>query len=206
MHPRSPPFLRVAYPIGVALIALLRATPVGARRPRLVLAGGGLLCAGYLALLVTMRDLAVARALARPDDERSVRHGTGAAPRLVMCSPAIADPFHWGLCFEDGDWVRWRTVGLDGAVTDDSDGEPLLRPFDDPLVKAAMRSDEAAPWRDFVRVPWGWVERHPDGSARVGLADARYQRSRGKAWAAVEVEFGADEVKRLMEGAGADSR
>jgi inner membrane protein len=205
-HHRAPLHVRVAYPIGVALIALLRVMEVGSRRPRIVLAGGGLLCAGYLALLVACRDVAVGRALERrPDDERSALHGLGAAPRLVMRSPASADPFHWGLCFEDGEYVRWRTVGVDGAVVPAAVGAPLLRPFDDPLVKVVLRSEAAAPWRYFVRVPWGWVERHADGSARVGLADARFQQSRGRDWASVEVDLTADEVKRAMESGG-DSR
>lgn len=202
---RSPEHLRVAFPIGVALIAAIRKSGVGVRRPQLVLEGGGLLVAGYLGLLLSCRTVAIERASARPDRALSSLQVDGAAPRLAMCSPAIADPFHWGLCFEGGSWVVWRTVGLDGADVPDTNAAdlPLFQPFDDPLVKAAMRSDAAAPWRDFTRVPWGWVERHSDGSARVGLSDARYQRLPGKGWCSVEIDFTADEVKQVMESDGA---
>ena len=201
-HHRSPQHLRIAFPIGVALIALMRARGVGLRRPQLVLAGSGLLVAGYLGLLAICRTVAVDHALARIEGEPLALASLGAAPRLVMTSPAIADPFHWELCFEGDARVVWRTVGLDGAGVagaDDHD-DPLLQPFDDPLVKEAMRSDAAAAWRDFARVPWAWVERHADGSARVGLSDARYQRRRGEGWCMVEVRLAAEQVKRIMEG------
>ena len=201
-HTRSPQHLRVAYPIGVALLALLRAKRVGGRRPEVVLGAGALACAGYVALLVACRGFAVDHALGRPDDARAALHDLGAAPRLVMRSPAIADPFHWELCFETDDRIRWRTVGLDGAVTSAMEGESLSRPFDDPLVQSVVQSDAASAWRWFVRVPWGWVERHRDGSAHVGFSDARYQRAQGREWCSVEVDLTADEVKRIMEQRG----
>jgi inner membrane protein len=205
-HHLSPQHLRVAFPVGVVLLALLRKGGVGVRRPQFVLAGGALLVAGYLGLLLGCRTLAVDHAMARPDPALSSLQSGGAAPRLAMCSPAIADPFHWSLCFEGGSQVVWRTVGLDGAEVAGGDalgdGAPLLQPFDDPLVKAVSRSDAAAPWRDFARVPWGWVERWPDGSARVGLSDARYQRTHGRGWCTVEVDLTAAEVTRIMESGG----
>lgn len=202
---RSPQHLRVAFPIGVATIALMRVSGVGLRRPRLVLAGGGLLAAGYLGLLFACRTVAVEHTFAQVDGGRPALHALGTAPRLAMSSPAVADPFHWGLCFAGDSKVLWRTVGLDGAEVAgaDDDGVPLLQPFDDPLVQLAMRSGAATAWRDFTRVPWAWVERHPDGSARVGLSDARYQRIRGPGWCTVLIEFTAEEVKRVMASGGA---
>jgi inner membrane protein len=202
---RSPQHLRVAFPIGVALIALMRAAGVGVRRPQFVLAGGGLLAAGYLGVLFACRTVAVEHTFAQVDGGRPALHELGAEPRLAMSSPAVADPFHWGLCFVGDSKVLWRTVGLDGAEVAgaDDDGVPLPQPFDDPLVKVAMRSDAAESWRDFTRVPWAWVERQADGSARVGLSDARYQRVRGKGWCTVEVDLTAEQVKSIMESGGA---
>src|SRR5262245_37799553 len=51
-HSRSPQHLRIAFPVGVALIVVLRKVGVGVRHPQLVLEGGGLLVAGYLGLLL----------------------------------------------------------------------------------------------------------------------------------------------------------
>lgn len=196
-HPRAPVHLRLGFPIVVLLLAALRASGVGATRGRVVVATGALILATYLGGLLALRELAVRRALARPDDERSVLHALNGPAELAMVSPAIADPFHWSLCLETPHQFVWRGVGVDGRRDARMREAALERPFDEPLVEAAVRSDEASAWRYFTRIPWAWIDRKPGGGASVGLSDARYQWAQGKEWCAVEIDFSPAEVQEI---------
>ena len=114
-----------------------------------------------------------------------------AEPLYVMRSPTVADPFHWTLCFQVGDVLRWRSVGLDGAPARGwrNFSEDIESNFSDPDVQRAAHSPKAVAWRHFVRVPSAWKETSEDGSVHVFLSDARYQWARGLSWCVVEIDL-----------------
>jgi inner membrane protein len=201
-HPRSPEFVRRAFPVAVVVVALARRGGVGAERPGRVLAiGAGLTCA-YVALLAVCGDRAVAQARGDP----------ALASQLRMRSPSIADPFSWSVALDDGAAYRWQRVGVggdsgvesggagrqrDGTSASGADGFRVERNLDHPLVRLAAEKPAAAAWRSFARLPWAWVEPLHGGGARVHLADARYlTREDHDSWAALAVELTPAEVSR----------
>ena len=105
-HPRSPYLVRLLFPAAVALVALARRSEVGAQRPRLVLAVGGALAAGYVALLAVCGERAVAQVRADP----------ALAAQFRMRSPAIADPWSWSVALEDATTIRWQRVVVGAAA------------------------------------------------------------------------------------------
>jgi len=188
LHPRTPGFLRVAYPIGVVLLAAARAAGVGRARPGRVVACGGVLIAGYLGLLAWCGATAVAR----------VKESPALAAQFQMRTPSIADPTRWSIALRDGVTVRWEQVGLDGKA---AAGEGRARrgtvasQLDDPRAVLASAKPEAAAWRSFARLPWAWIEEEEDGGALVHLADARYATERDpEAWCVITVALTPAEV------------
>jgi len=191
---RSPDHLKWIWPFAVAALAALRASRVGAAQPGRVVLAGALLLATYLVGLEWCAWTAVQNALTRApahhfDGVR--RQGDTAEPRYVMRSPTVADPFHWTLCFQVGDVLRWRSVGLDGAPARGwrNFSEDIESNFSDPDVQRAAHSPKAVAWRHFVRVPSAWKETSEDGSVHVFLSDARYQWARGLSWCVVEIDL-----------------
>jgi inner membrane protein len=177
---------------GLAIaLALLRSTRFGAARPAPVVAAGATLVALYLGGLELGARRALAGALTRRADLAIDVAGDREPAHFVMRSPALADPFHWSLCFQSGESIRWRGVDLEGELSarGASGSGNLESDLSDPDVLRAAARPEAAPWRSFARVPFAWKEVRPDGSIRVFLSDARYLRARSAAWCVVEVEL-----------------
>ncbi|MBM4015386.1 MAG: metal-dependent hydrolase [Planctomycetes bacterium] len=195
-HPRSPDLVRLVFPAAVALVALARRSGVGARRPSRVLAAGGALAAGYVALLAVCGERAVAQVRADP----------ALAAQFRMRSPVIADPWSWSVALEDATTIRWQRVGVGAAPAQGAPspagtsasgafGIPVVRGLDDPRVRLAAARPEAAAWRSFARLPFAWVEPRPGGAARVHIADARYlTHPDPESWVALPVDLTPAEV------------
>jgi inner membrane protein len=190
-HPRTPEFVRVAYPIAVALLAAARAAGIGRERAGRVVASGGVLVAAYLALLAWCGATAVAR----------VKETPALAAQFQMRTPSIADPTRWSIALRDGATVRWEQVGLDGRpvageVRSARGGRAtVVSQLDDPRAQLAAAKPEAAAWRSFARLPWAWIEEEADGGAQVHLADARYETEREpESWCVIIVALTPAEV------------
>lgn len=191
-HERTPPHVRVAFPIAAAALAVARSAGVGRARAGPPLIAGGVLVAVYLTLLAASGHVAVRRAFERAPGAGSIRAGIEEAdPSLAMRSPVLANPFRWRLALATDRRIHWREVGLDGGMLGEGNGQHWIidRNLDDPRVQAAAALPEAEPWHLFARVPWAWVEEGADGAVRVGLCDARYQFARGATWCSVEVDL-----------------
>lgn len=193
LHERTPLHVRIAFPPLVALLAWARARGVGRAMPRRTVAIGAALIAGYLGVLGACGRLAVARATVDP----------ALAPQFRMRSPALADPLHWSAAFDDGTTLRWRRVAVFGegialAPATSARGTPggeVTLGLDDPLVAFASARPEAAAWRAFARLPWGWLDLRADGSAAVHLSDARYLTRRDPdEWCVLTIELSAVDV------------
>lgn len=165
---RTPPFLRIVWPVGVATIALLRASGVGRERARAWTTAAAIVFAGYLGALAVLGDAALERGVR--DIGRIRRPGE---PVLAATScPAPGNPFAWTVIVETQVAVYRLPVRLLGRPG----GAPLVfeKGTDDPRVRWAWRHPDAAAWRSFARHPIAAVEAASDGTW-VHLMDARYQ-------------------------------
>jgi len=189
-HPRTPGFVRVAYPIAVVALAAARAAGIGRARAGRVVACGATSIAAYLGALAWCGGTAEARA----------KESSAPAAEFAMRSPTIANPARWSIAWRDGASVRWEQVGLDGRSADGAAerggrGGVVASQLDDPRAALAAAKPEAAAWRSFARLPWAWIEELPDGGALVHLADARYVTEREpEAWCVVTVALTPGEV------------
>ena len=195
LHPRTPGFLRVAYPVGVVLLAAARAAGLGRERAGRGVAAGCLLIAAYLGVLAWCGATAEAR----------LKESPTLAAQFQMRSPSVANPTRWSVAFRDGATVRWERVGLDGRPAA-GEGRPGRGPraavtsqLDDPRAVLAAAKPEAAAWRSFARLPWAWIEEEPDGGALVHLADARYETEREpESWCVITVALTPAEVAAAL--------
>jgi inner membrane protein len=179
----APQHLRIAWPVGVAGIALARAAGVGSGRPARVLGASALATSLYVGALAACGARAESAGLAAIEAELAPNERVESSSR----EPRPADPRRWVVIADAG--AAYYRVEVDlaagaGAVARHE------KSLEVPEVERALGADCARAWRTFARHPLAVVE-HTPGAAWVELTDLRYDSTPGlrrrTPWCAVRV-------------------
>ena len=179
--PGVPPFARLAWLAGLAVIAGIRIRGVPPGQPQRV-ATFALACAGvYMLAMVGGSRIAVRQATAWLADRDST-------PVDVMASPRPANPFVRDIVVIDAshyhflelDWLRNEPIRVSSSAIE-------RRPRD-PIVQAALAAPHVQGIQQWLRFPAYSVNELADGY-RVVIRDVRYTRSGGPGFPDTFVEL-----------------
>lgn len=112
---------------------------------------------------------------------------SGSAFQRQMVGPVPVNPFDRQLILDLGDAYRYGTLafrpGPRVALSDETDPKGA----EDPLARAAARTETGRKFLSWSRFPLFRVERGPHSGGRVVLQDARYPPSRDGNWASAVI-------------------
>lgn len=165
---RTPGELRIAWPVALVAIVLLRRMGEGSPRTSGVVPGMFLILFLYLFAMLSFGERAESstrRSIARelPEGETVIRSSR---------TPVPADPLAWTVHVETESHVFQRSMRLDSA---DSIQWKIAKNTKLPEVVAASQTDHGIVWRKFARHPLASVIRDANGNpTHVVLLDARF--------------------------------
>ncbi|HUF25499.1 MAG TPA: metal-dependent hydrolase [Gemmatimonadaceae bacterium] len=144
-----------------------------------------------IAVTVYMSAMA-ALTLAGRAEVRRAMVAAGLDPDLrLLVGPVPVNALRREVVIEAGDRLIFGTLAWTPAPRSTIGERVIATNADAPEARAAARTHEGATFLRWARFPYYVIDRRPDG-VEVFIGDARYNRMRGRTWAAVTVWLPVD--------------